>query len=53
MHSTCRNIEEICECGYPVWAKSVCSRRSRNDFTFGTINKPILVTGVKIDKMIL
>ena len=50
IHGTCRDVEEIRECGYPVWAKGVCPRRSRNDFTFGTINEPILVTGVKIKK---
>ena len=50
MHRTCRDIEEIRECGYPVWAKGVCPRRSRNDFTFRTINEPIVVTGVKIKK---
>ena len=50
MHGTCRDIEEIRESGYPVWAKGVCPRRSRNDFTFGTINEPIVVTGVKIKK---
>ena len=50
MHRTCRDIEEIHECGYPVWAKGVCPRRSRNDFTFRTINEPIVVTGVKIKK---
>ena len=47
---TCRDVEEIRECGYPVWAKGVCPRRSRNDFTFGTINEPIVVTGIKIKK---
>ena len=50
MHGTCRDVEEIRECGYPVWAKGVCPRRSRNDFTFGTINEPIEITGVKIKK---
>ena len=50
MHGTCRDVEEIRECGYPVWAKGVCPRRSRNDFTFGTINEPIIITGVKIKK---
>ena len=50
MHGTCRDLEEIRECGYPVWAKGVCPRRSRNDFTFGTINEPIVVTGIKIKK---
>ena len=50
MHGTCRDVEEIRACGYPLWAKGVCPRRSRNDFTFGTINEPIEVTGVKIKK---
>jgi regulator of RNase E activity RraA len=50
MHGTCRDVEEIRECGYPVWAKGVCPRRSRNDFTFGTINEPIVVTGITIKK---
>ena len=49
MHGTWRDIEEIHECGYPVWAKGVCPR-SRNDFTFGTINEQILVSGVKTKK---
>ena len=50
MHGTCRDVEEIRECGYPVWAKGICPRRSRNDFTFGTINEPISVTGITIKK---
>ena len=50
MHGTCRDLEEIRECGYPVWAKGVCPRRSRNDITFGTVNEPIVVTGIKIKK---
>ena len=50
MHGKCRDVEEIRECGYPVWAKGVCPRRSRNDFTFGTINEPIVITGVQIKK---
>ena len=31
-------------------SKGVCPRRSSNDFKFGTINKPIVVTEVKIKK---
>ena len=50
MHGTCRDLEEIRESGYPVWAIGVCPRRSRNDFTFGSINEPICVTEVKICK---
>ena len=33
-----------------MWAKGICPRRSRNEYTFGTINKPIIVTGIKIEK---
>ena len=50
IHGTCRDIEEIRECGYPVWAKGVCPRRSLNDFTFGTINELIVITGITIKK---
>ena len=50
MHGTCRDLEEIRECGYPVWAKGVCPRRSRNDFTFGSIDEPIKITDVNIMK---
>jgi 4-hydroxy-4-methyl-2-oxoglutarate aldolase len=50
MHGTCRDLEEIRESGYPVWAKGVCPRRSRNDFTFGSINEPIKITDVNISK---
>ena len=48
MHGTCRDLEEIRECGYPVWAKGVCPRRSRNEFTFGSINEPVVITDVRI-----
>ena len=50
IHGTCRDLEEIRECGYPVWAIGVCPRRSRNDFTFGSINEPISITDVTISK---
>ena len=33
-----------------MWTKGVCPRRGCNDFTFGTINEPIVVTGIKIEK---
>lgn len=35
--------------GYPVWAVGVCPRRSRNDFTFGSINEPLQIGGVAIE----
>ncbi|MEW5423297.1 RraA family protein [Amorphus sp. 3PC139-8] len=40
---TCRDAEEIRGCGYPVWSTGVCPRRSRNEFTFGSINEPITI----------
>ena len=45
-----KDLEEIREYGYPVWAIGVCPRRSRNDFTFGSINETISVTDVEISK---
>ncbi len=48
MWGTCRDLEEIRAVGYPVWAVGVCPRRSRNEFTFGSINEPLDITGVAI-----
>ena len=48
MWGSCRDIEEIRAIGYPVWAVAVCPRRSRNDFSFGWINKPIIISDVEI-----
>ena len=45
---TCRDLEEIRAVGYPVWAVGVCPRRSRNEFTFGSINEEIAIAGVAI-----
>jgi len=45
---TCRDLEEIEEIGYPVWAIGSCPRRSRNDFTFGSINENITIGNVTI-----
>ena len=50
MWGTCRDVEEIRQVGYPVWAVGVCPRRSRNDFTFGSINEPIEIAGVTITR---
>jgi len=50
MWGTCRDVEEIRQIGYPVWATGVCPRRSRNDFTFGSINEPIEIAGVTITR---
>ncbi|MFL2814713.1 MAG: RraA family protein [Candidatus Puniceispirillales bacterium] len=48
MWGTCRDVDEIRECGYPVWSTGVCPRRSRNEFTFGSINKKIKIGEVEI-----
>lgn len=48
MWGTCRDVEEIRTIGYPVWAVGVCPRRSRNEFTFGSINEPITISGITI-----
>lgn len=45
---SCRDIDEIRALGYPVWAVGTSPRRSRNDFTFGSINEPIGIGGVTI-----
>lgn len=48
MWGSCRDVDEIRTIGYPVWSVAVSPRRSRNDFTFGWINKPITVGGIAI-----
>ena len=47
---SCRDLEEIRAVGYPVWAVGVCPRRSRNEFTFGSIGEPITIAGVSIER---
>lgn len=47
---TCRDVDEIRQSGYPVWAVGVCPRRSRNEFTFGTINEPIRIGEVTVTR---
>lgn len=44
----CRDLDEIVQIGFPVWARAVCPRRSRNDFTFGSINEPITLGAVTV-----
>lgn len=46
----CRDVEEIRTIGYPVWSAHVSPRRSRNDFTFGSINEPIEIQGIRISR---
>jgi regulator of RNase E activity RraA len=48
MWGACRDVDEIRSIGYPVWSAAVCPRRSRNEFTFGSINEPITIQGVTV-----
>ena len=48
MWGACRDVEEIRAIGYPVWSVATCPRRSRNEFTFGWINKPVTIADVTI-----
>lgn len=48
INGTCRDVEEIRGLGFPVWATGTCPRRSRNEFTFGTLQEPIIIDGVEI-----
>ena len=48
MWGSCRDVDEIRAIGYPVWSAHASPRRSRNDFTFGSIHEPITIGGVTI-----
>lgn len=48
MWGCCRDVEEIRAIGYPVWSAHVSPRRSRNDFTFGSVNETISIGSVTI-----
>ena len=48
LNGTCRDVEEIRALGYPVWATGTCPRRSRNEFSFGSIGEPIEVGGTVV-----
>jgi 4-hydroxy-4-methyl-2-oxoglutarate aldolase len=48
MWGSCRDVDEIRAIGYPVWSVHVSPRRSRNEFTFGSIGEPIEIGGVRI-----
>ena len=45
---SCRDVDEIRAIGYPVWSVATSPRRSRNEFTFGSINEAIEIRGVAI-----
>jgi len=45
---SCRDVDEIRAIGYPVWSVGTSPRRSRNEFTFGSINEAIVIRGVTI-----
>jgi regulator of RNase E activity RraA len=48
MWGSCRDVDEIRAIGYPVWSVHVSPRRSRNEFTFGSIGEPVTIGGVTI-----
>lgn len=48
LHGTCRDIDEIVDLAYPVWAAGVHPRRSRNEFTFGSIGQPVHIGPVSV-----
>jgi regulator of RNase E activity RraA len=48
MWGACRDLEEIRQIGYPVWAVGTCPRRSRNSFTFGAIEEPVHIGSVTV-----
>ena len=45
---SCRDVDEIRAIGYPVWSVGTSPRRSRNEFTFGSINEAVVIRGVTI-----
>ena len=48
INGTCRDVEEIRGLGFPVWAIGTCPRRSRNEFTFGSLREPVMIGGTEI-----
>jgi 4-hydroxy-4-methyl-2-oxoglutarate aldolase len=44
----CRDVDEIRALGYPVWSVATCPRRSRNEFTFGSMGEPITLGRVAV-----
>lgn len=48
INGTCRDVEEIRGLGFPVWAVGTCPRRSRNEFTFGSLQEPVTMGGIEI-----
>lgn len=44
----CRDVEEAEALGYPIWAVGKTPRRSRNEFTFGSVGQAIKISGVTI-----
>jgi 4-hydroxy-4-methyl-2-oxoglutarate aldolase len=48
IHGTCRDLPEIQKLGYPVWSVGTFPRRSRNDFSFGSLQEPVQIGPVRI-----
>lgn len=48
MYGTCRDVDEIRALSYPVWAVGTYPRRSRGQFTFGSLREPLDLAGVVV-----
>lgn len=48
IYGTCRDVTEIQQLGYPVWSVGTFPRRSRNDFSFGSLQEPVQIGAVRI-----
>lgn len=48
VYGACRDVDEIRGRGYSMWALGTCPRRSRNEFTFGSLGEPIEVGGTRV-----
>ena len=48
IYGTCRDVAEIRASGYAVWATGTFPRRSRNEFTFGSVQEPVTIGTVVV-----
>jgi regulator of RNase E activity RraA len=48
VYGTCRDLTEIQKLGYPVWSVGTFPRRSRNDFSFGSLQEPVQIGAVRV-----
>ena len=48
LYGTCRDVDEIRDLSYPVWAVGTHPRRSRGTFTFGSLGEQLDLGGVAV-----